>query len=106
MSGVGKQFEQLPMFMTAKELKNEVTPDDWRAGGPSLDSLWRRKAREAEKSGLTESIRKDGVQEPVEVVHRGETHRYLVDGHHRVAAASKVGPKTLLPVRHSEGPWL
>jgi hypothetical protein len=108
------QFEQLDMFKTARELRGMKLADAhvWllNRGLSSADesnvkrsrkNVMQRKRREAKKSGLLDSIREKGVQEPVEVGRRLYTGaQELVNGHHRVAAAMAVDPNMIIPVRH------
>lgn len=117
-SGSRAQFAQLPMFMTARELRHETTPGDFVArkfGVPqSVEDMWDRKTRESESprndywndsnESLAALIRREGVKEPVWLTHeRGMPRPTLSDGHHRVAAAHRINPNSLLPVEHSEG---
>ena len=97
----GEQFEQLPMFMQAKELhsenmrKGDLDPE----GQETHADLMGLKSKMAEKTGLTESVRKHGVQTPVWVDWGKKT---LVEGHHRVAAAHDINPEMWIPVRSAE----
>ena len=113
MSGSGSraQFRQLPMFMTAHELKTDVTPGDFKAshyGVPqNVNDMWSKKHRESTERGLHDSIRKKGVSTPVDVW-QYDDKPILADGHHRVATAHTISPNYLLPVEHTErqrGPY-
>jgi hypothetical protein len=54
---------------------------------------------------LTDRIMRDGVQEPLRVVHRGQRST-LIDGHHRFFVQERresAGEEVYLPLRHDEG---
>ena len=123
-SGSAAQFRQLPMFMTAQELKTEVTPGDFKAshyGVPqNVNDMWSKKYRESQtrpadpfvwdtpdQPRLSKSIKRDGVKNPVDVWHYDD-EQILADGHHRVATAHAISPNYLIPVEHTErqrGPY-
>jgi hypothetical protein len=95
------QFEQLPMFMTAGELqKHELGDLIFHEGGPR--SLLNKKYKQAQSSGLASKIEKSGVQEPVHLYHNVDRTKTLIDGHHRLAVALRMGKNTLLPVEHHD----
>jgi hypothetical protein len=116
----GAQFEQLPMFMSAREITQQYAPAEtdkhWLSGSQrseSSDELWDRKAKEAEtgvygdrpyklRSGergtLYDSIKEEGIEKPVPL---GRTQ--VIDGHHRVAAQFAIDPDKQVPVTHREG---
>lgn len=126
MSHASPQFHQLPMFMTAHEIQMNVTPGDYFSHmDRDQASMWDRKLNESNdtasptnnrlrldyngdwRSGndddsktLTESIAKHGVNHPVEVLHERDGESYLIEGHHRVAAAASISPDYLIPVLH------
>lgn len=100
----GRQFQQLPMFMTAGELRNprQTTPGDFtRLQGPALVQAWDQKLSE---SGfpMRQSIAQTGVSRPVVIQHnpRESPLPILGDGHHRVASAYAHSHKALVPVEH------
>jgi hypothetical protein len=108
-----KQFEQLDMFKPAKELRGMKLADAqvWleNHGLSSADegnvrrsrkNVMQRKRREAKKSGLHDSIKEQGVREPVELYRDFRGQHELVNGHHRVAAAMSIDPNMLIPVNH------
>ena len=76
----------------------------------TVDNVMKYKKSEADRSGLTESIRTDGVQQPVQLVHKresdGTSATIMGHGHHRVAVASDISKKTgqakYVPVVHTE----
>lgn len=49
--------------------------------------------------GMYESIKKIGVQQPVEIIH-SDKGQMLGEGHHRIAVAMEVNPDMLVPVKH------
>jgi hypothetical protein len=114
MSALSKQqFEQLDMFKPAKELRGMHLSDAhvWLLNHGlssasesnvrrSRKNVMQRKARESRKSGLYDSIKNQGVREPVEVGRGYGGRQELVNGHHRVAAAMSIDPKMIIPVRH------
>ena len=106
--------EQLSMFMPAKQLRGMHLSDAhvWllNHGLSSADesnvrrsrkNVMQRKRRQAKKSGLYDSIKAEGVKEPVEIgdtLYTGE--QQLINGHHRVAAAMSIDPNMLIPVKY------
>jgi ParB-like nuclease domain len=93
------QFEQLPMFMTAKELgKTHMGDLIFHEGGSR--SLLNKKYKQSEASGLASDIQKNGIQQPVSIFHDDNGNKTLIDGHHRLSVAKKMGPNTLIPVQH------
>ena len=118
-----KQWEQLPMYMTAGEIKSIVNSSA-DPGGDNMESLWHQKLYEAKtgairnaryvptraRKGATlyDSIKSKGVQKPVELNRNNKDTRFskkgysLSEGHHRVAAAADINPNMLIPVEHSE----
>lgn len=117
-----QQFTQLPMFMTAQELRHGMLHADVNPGArqATQDAVWDRKLAESQISdpsgygshagpgradvSLADAVRADGgVREPVKIMHGGTGRlgdRYLKDGHHRVAVAYAAGGDTLVPVQH------
>lgn len=106
--------EQLAMFMPAKQLRGMHLSDAhvWllNHGLSSADegnvrrsrkNVMQRKGREAKKSGLYDSIKAEGVKEPVDIGNTLYTGKQqLINGHHRVAAAMGIDPNMLIPVRY------
>lgn len=113
---VGKQFEQLPMFMTGGEIKAKYQVpfgEIWRAPGEqpgtfldrreTTDEVFARKLKEAPGRGLTEASVRQGIQTPVALSHAGNSPGFgptILDGHHRIAAAAAHTPNSLVPVVH------
>lgn len=114
--------EQLAMYKTPKEIITDYNPlrGDIHGGETPTDT-WRRKAEEGRKglSGnsrneafsedspdtLENSIRRDGVQNPVTLQPKDLTYGYrpeVFGGHHRIATASKVDPNMLIPVEYAD----
>jgi len=87
--------------MTAGELgKHEMGDLVFHEGGPR--SLMNKKYREAQASGLADKIQQQGVKEPVHLWHNTNGTKTLIDGHHRLAVAQRLGKNTLLPVEHHD----
>lgn len=117
---------QLPMFMTAGEIKKHYQPsfgdreetedeNGWRAEHPT--EVLDRKARESREYGsaeldgdyhstLAESIARRGVENPISLQFRATAIKenigrpQVLGGHHRVAIAAENHPNDLLPVEH------
>ena len=90
---------QLALYMTAKELNNIPMGD--APGYASHDQLVNEKLSESKREGLYDSIKHEGVQDPVHV-HNDDEGQYLWDGHHRVVSAHDINPSMLIPVEHHE----
>jgi len=124
------QHHQLQMFMPAGELRNRIVdyPDD-----PGEDAIQRSLIESRvrrispgqsenlgvkEGSTLYESIRDEGVKEPVELLFtnrqgdiwpaenleaaRRDRRPILVEGHHRAASAMDIDPTMEVPVIYDE----
>jgi len=94
-------YQQLSMYMPAHEIA-KMTMGDRRPGDTGTASVLARKLAHAKKdwvgsSDLYESIKKSGVQEPVQIRH-GMYGSTLEDGHHRVAAAMDINPNMIIPI--------
>jgi hypothetical protein len=112
---------QLKMFMTSDEIKGYAMPNigdvETHTYTPGFDedpegTMWEAKSDEAHETGLTSSVRRGGVREPVQIEHRFAptgTHdvsdAILREGHHRVQAAEDASRlkrhDLLIPVEHS-----
>ena len=68
----------------------QITPEE---------SFWRRKQGEASGSGITESIRKEGMVNPVRLV-RDRRNPRIANGYHRVAAAYDNNPMSFVPITY------
>lgn len=101
--------EQLRMFMTPREIVSEYAPllgDRLKVNQPFTkfeepEATWERKAQEADKVGLTASIKERGVEIPVSL---DPSTDMVVGGHHRIAAALKINPDQFIPVMHHSFP--
>ena len=117
---------QLAMFIPAHKLMDTVTPEsvsDTTTKPQTLRSLSHVvdfKRAEAKESNLAESIRQQGVTEPVTLVQHpheyktdsGDTikddyfpgHNYrgqmIADGHHRIVVANDINPNAEIPVKY------
>lgn len=110
-SHVGAQFKQLPMFMSAREIKSQYDPwhgdfeihEDGSEETPR--ELWDRKYLESMDYGHHMTIPKEGVRNPValEVTHpwwNGSKKPEIMGGHHRIEVMSRHRPDALMPVEH------
>lgn len=109
--------QQLRLFMQADELM-DLPAGDSRYFGWSMnddEGLRDRKIMESQEPryresphktiSLEDSIRQEGVLDPVELEFtspRGGP--MLSNGHHRVAVAHKINPKSWVPVEYDD-PW-
>lgn len=97
--------QQLPMFMTGADLHNSITRS---TDGINLADVWDRKLAEAKRpfetgehgAGVYESVQREGVQNPISLVHR-EGHIEQYEGHHRAISAYSADANRLVPVVHS-----
>lgn len=101
----GPQFQQLDMFKTAHELKHGNIQHIDRRHGDTADEMWNDKLRRVDMGGLSNGWGRvenahEGIHEPVEVSHWERGVQQLTDGHHRVAAAYRHNPQSLIPVEH------
>jgi len=133
MTALGAQFTdfhdfdkplQLPMFMTGKELKDQITESGDILSGQTLGDMWAGKSETSKKplssgipgSGSRESIEREGWNPPeggvIQANHvlggPGEANLAdfgVEDGHHRIAAAADIeketGKQTFFPVEHN-----
>lgn len=87
-------YEQLPMFATARELREgNATEGDW----------WEDKHDEAWDTGLYHSVAMEGVHKPVNIrPSPGRHERWLINGHHRVAAQYDADPDALVPLNWTQ----
>jgi hypothetical protein len=96
----------MAMYMPAHEIAKLPMTDTHR-GETNKDVLARKlksaKADEWEESkGMYKSIKKIGVQEPVEIIHDPVRGPMLGEGHHRIASAMDVNPNMVVPVKNIE----
>lgn len=103
MSSLSNQ--QLAMYMPAHEIA-KLPMTDTRPGETNQDVLARKlKSAKADKwegsKGMYKSIKKIGVQEPVELIHHPKRGMMLSEGHHRIASAMDVNPQMIVPVTHT-----
>lgn len=98
------QFSQLDMWKPADELMHGIGHGDAMSYS-STEEMWADKraqnSNDRNYRGITpEQVRTEGIKTPVDILHhRGR--QVLEEGHHRVAAAYDVHPKTLVPVSHN-----
>lgn len=110
-SGSRAQFSQLPMFMSAREIKSQYAPwhgdfEEHEDGSKeSPRELWDRKYEESLEFGYHKTIPKEGVRRPValEVVDpwwNGNKRPEIMGGHHRIEIMARHKPDALMPVEH------
>jgi hypothetical protein len=96
------------MFMSAQELHGmhsidvQQTPES-RYGGAwkSMDAMWKTKRKENKANGLDKHVAEHGVHNPVELVSgRDVEGTVIAHGHHRIDAAFRANPQSMLPVIH------
>lgn len=111
---------QLKMFMTPSEIKGYAHPNvgdvETHTYSPGFDAdpegtMWEAKSNEAYDVGLTHSVRREGVREPVEIQHQYRLHSgspddaVISNGHHRIQAAEDASRmkkhELYVPVEHS-----
>jgi hypothetical protein len=125
MSNASKQFEQLPMFMSAHEIRHQYQALDADREEHEYDDptdndyendheLFNRKYDEAENDydhepnehrSLKDAVLKDGVRNPISL--QADAKKVGLDGkpeilggHHRVAVMYEHKPNNLMPVAH------
>ena len=109
MSMLGRQWKQLDMYKTAKELRGSTLLDVegakvWDAGRTPAHEVEKtimdQKLGESRITGLYDSIKAQGVSTPVYVSQHTRLGQTVGDGHHRIAAAHDIDPHMLIPVEH------
>lgn len=114
---------QLPMYMTPKEILTHFQPTDGDRINVTRQTthdnvfqrkethgeMMNRKLDEANRGGITKSIKKHGVVDPIQLQasekqwNVGELGKYqIMDGNHRLAAAHSLNPDGLVPVEHHD----
>lgn len=112
--------DQLKMFMTPSEIKGYARPNigdmETHTYSPGFaedpeGTMWEAKSNEAYDVGITHSVRREGVREPVQLKHQYRSHSgspddaVIQDGHHRIQAAEDVSRmkkhEIFVPVEHS-----
>lgn len=95
----------MPVSMLRENLEGSdlemTTKDVTRSGHPSEDAFWNRKGDEAYNAGIYQSIRKEGIVNPIRLSMRGR-QTTLVNGAHRIAAAHDIDPSMFVPITYSE----
>jgi hypothetical protein len=108
------QGVQLPMFMTAQDMRDSITiAGDEMAGTRSPREVLGLKSFEAQMGqgrggGVYDSIKEEGVGHPVQLIHT-DSDIMMGDGHHRVGSAidqmkSGIGGDRYMPVIHTDRP--
>ena len=116
MSDVSKQFEQLPMFMSAREIRGQyqALDADRKEHEYNDNELFDRKYDEAENNydhapnehrSLKDALLQDGVRNPISL--QADANKVglggkpqILGGHHRVAVMYEHKPDSLMPVAH------
>jgi hypothetical protein len=106
MSAQNLSYTQLAMYMPAHEIAKLPMTDAHK--GESNKEVLARKLKSSKEDkwedskGMHESIKKIGVQQPVEIIHDAKKGPMLAEGHHRIASAMDTNPNMLVPVTHLE----
>ncbi len=93
--------EQLPMFVSAREVKEHYIPGDSPGdlpGSPGAEHLWDRKLRMSQRRDLYGSVEKEGVKDPVWAGIAPSGERVLWEGHHRTSSQFDANPERLMPI--------
>lgn len=125
MTSASPQFKQLPMFMSAREIRSQYQaldgdrlavnadgqPEAYRVHGPfsaveNDDQLYARKLRES-GGDLGRDIKANGVTDPILLEDGSDPNgggsqgrMQVIGGHHRVAVMLDHAPDQLMPVEH------
>jgi hypothetical protein len=100
---------QLPMFMTAGEVKQHYSVHGEEMENHNVKDdyeLWNKKSKEShmrfgKPKSRYEIFKKEGVKHPVEIGYSQEyPEGYIGEGHHRIASMEKIDPKRLMSVEH------
>lgn len=108
--------KQLKLFMTARELMDMPAGDDleeWRPMSQNEDLFYEKLdessdpndyAKVYDNNNLRDSIKKHGVQEPVNIEFFSREHDDTVisDGHHRIASAFSINPDMIIPIEYGD----
>jgi len=106
MSAQNLSYTQMAMYMPAHEIAKLPMTDAHR--GESNKEVLARKLKSAkadtweESKGMYKSIKKIGVQEPVEIIHDPVRGPMLGEGHHRTASAMNINPNMIIPIKNVE----
>jgi len=109
MTKPSRQWQQLDLYKTAKELRDSTLLDVesekiWDAGRTPAHEIEKAvmdgKLKASRANGLYESIKANGVTRPVYVSNNPKFGQAVGDGHHRIASAYDIDPNMLIPVEH------
>lgn len=121
--GPENKSAQLPMYMTPQEIHTHYQPTDGDRIAVMKQTthdnvypvkethreMMQRKLSEAHAGGITASIKKHGVVDPIQLQAStqdwqvGSQGKYqIMDGNHRLAAANAINPQGLVPVEHHD----
>ena len=111
----GKQFEQLPMFMSANEiLSSHTLADKFFRPNESNNDVLSEKLENAKNpltptrgyalnpgESLHDSISSSGIKRPVDLLKFKDGTKMMMDGHHRLAVQNDLNPDSpVIPVEH------
>ncbi len=95
--------EQLPMFVSAREIKEQYHPLDYMEHR-TKDEFWQDKLEESKvkaewsKQSTYRSVGREGVKRPVQIyIDPATGQKNLGQGHHRVISQYEQGPDELIP---------
>ena len=95
----------MPVRMIRERLEGSglelTTKDVTRSGVPSETAFWNRKGDEALAAGITQSIRREGIVNPIRL-RGGSRDLTLINGAHRIAAAHDIDPTMFVPITYTE----
>ena len=102
--------KQLKLFMTARELMHMPAGDDLEEWRPMAENknLFHEKLGESISDSLFQSIKEEGVKEPVtlEFFSRQHDNTVISDGHHRIASAFAANPNMIIPIEYGDDKYL
>lgn len=98
---------QLKMFMTPREIATEYPQKETFVRSPEDikgDPRAQTKIERAKLNGLADSIAKEGVKKPIDIMHdsMNPESQMVVNGHHRFSVALDTAPDRLIPVTHHD----
>ena len=103
---------QLPMFMTAHEIKTHYEPhEEEYEHNEDTGDVWNRKLKESKTKGPKETksrfqrFKEEGIKNPIEIgfpAYLGKGEGAIYEGHHRVASMEKIDKNRLLPVEYKD----
>jgi hypothetical protein len=98
------QFSE-PTMMKASEVRSKFVNPDRDPGQFTQKQSYRAKLSEAKSSGLYDSVKSEGVREPIKLQQPGDQRfprifkPQIIDGAHRLSVAQDIHPDTMVPVQ-------